>query len=393
MTEEEFFAYQSKVIGKILESPLEEALQIYTNNFNVLQNYSFILPYSEGIDYVQKFREMKLKNIDVIHFFQSDRLYCLNAQDCISNLFNHEYENKIASCVSLDTQIQSYLYRNYIDAKNKIPENIEEIQKLIDSRMCLIDCLPYTFENTLFNPQFIKMQIYKDNVFAFETYFLKNKQKAKIYSNKLIKYDKRLMDDEFSDWYRRQYLFYYLELLVMIDIFLNHKNLKIFDKELLLVKYFHENIGLLSDRELNLAKLLFIHGTKITFFGKIQKGRKDIVKNLRNMAWDIFHLNNIFNGMLIPRKGIDFVIPFFITYDRRLKDIAPIYKLKSIAYIPGGFIKHLYFLTDLLDPTIKHNYFTAKAFLDRQSRLKGVTEKILIDKIQIEIDKYEELLS
>lgn len=200
------------------------------------------------------------------------------------------------------------------------------------------------------------------------------------------------LNDEFSNWFRHQYLLYYLALLVMTDININHKNLPLYQKELSFVKYFHEQIGILSDRETNLAKLFFNYGTNIKFFGKIQKGRKDIIKNLKNMAWDIFHLQNTFNNLFIIPKNADFIIPFFISYDQRLKDIAPIYKLKSAAFIKNGFNKHLNFLTDLIDPTIKYEYFTAQAYLKRQEKLKDATEVSIIAKLQIEIEKYEKFL-
>lgn len=138
--------------------------------------------------------------------------------------------------------------------------------------------------------------------------------------------------------------------------------------------------------------MFFNYGTNIKFFGKIQKGRKDIIKNLKNMAWDIFHLQNTFNNLFIIPKNADFIIPFFISYDQRLKDIAPIYKLKSAAFIKNGFNKHLNFLTDLIDPTIKYEYFTAQAYLKRQEKLKDATEVSIIAKLQIEIEKYEKFL-
>ena len=50
-------------------------------------------------------------------------------------------------------------------------------------------------------------------------------------------------------------------------------------------------------------------------------------------------------------------------------------------------------MTDLIDPTIKHDYFTAQAYLKRQEKLKGATEESIISKLQIEIEKYEKLLS
>ncbi len=392
MTKEEKLAYQGYIIRQILEAPLEEAFQIYAANFEYVQEYSFIFPHPEGNNYVQKFRNLNLDDLDVIYFFGSETLYCLNSRSFTSIMLGEDYELKIASLVSLDTQIQSYLYRNYIDNKNKIPNNIAEIQKIIDSRRCMVDGLAYTFENTLFNHEYLNSQIFKDNTYAFETYFFKNKIEAESYSKNILDLDNQILNDEFSNWFRHQYLLYYLALLVMTDININHKNLPLYQKELSFVKYFHEQIGILSDRETNLAKLFFNYGTNIKFFGKIQKGRKDIIKNLKNMAWDIFHLQNTFNNLFIIPKNADFIIPFFISYDQRLKDIAPIYKLKSAAFIKNGFNKHLNFLTDLIDPTIKYEYFTAQAYLKRQEKLKDATEVSIIAKLQIEIEKYEKFL-
>lgn len=341
---------------------------------------------------MQKFRNLNLDQIYIIYFFSSETLYCLNAQSFVSEVRLNNYQIKIASHLSLDTQIQSYLYRNYINEKSKIPNNIIEIKKLIDSRLCLIDCIAYIFENALFNTEFIKTKICKDNSYAFERYFFNSKVKAKLYSNKLLKLDRMLFNNDFANYYRRQYLLYYLELLVMVDIFINKKSKTIYEKELMMVKYFHKEIGIVSDREINLAKLFFTHGTNLKFFGKIQKGRKDIIKNLKNMAWDIFHLHcTLSNFVQVPNKA-DFVIPFFVTYDKRLKDIAIIYKLKAVAFIRNGFEKHCSFITDLIDPTIKHNYFTAKAYSERQEKLKDATEESIIIKIKSEIEKYEKLL-
>ena len=66
--------------------------------------------------------------------------------------------------------------------------------------------------------------------------------------------------------------------------------------------------------------------------------------------------------------------------------------MKSAAFIKNGFNKHLNFLTDLIDPTIKYEYFTAQAYLKRQEKLKDATEVSIIAKLQIEIEKYEKFL-
>lgn len=391
MTEKEWLLYQEQIVSRILAAPIHEAIKIYEAYFHVLQGFSFLLPHPQGINFVNIFQELNLDKMDVVSFF-GDSLCGLNAHSFMSEKFQQDYDPRFVLLASLDTQIQSYLYRNYIGETSRVPTNIAEIKKIIDSRMCMVDGFAYMFENALFIPNSLKTQIYTDNTFAFETYFFKDENKAKDYSKQILDFDKQLLNDNYSNCYRHQYLLYYLELLVMVDIYLNHKNLTSFQKELMFVKYFHEQINIMSDREINLAILFFKHGTQIKFFGKIQRGRDDIIENLRNMAWDIFHLNNTFNNIpRIPNEA-DFIIPFFITYDRRLKEIAPIYKLRSAAFIKNTQIKQLNFLTDLMNPSIKQEYFSVKAYSDRQKVLKGVTEKSIISKLQFEIQKYEKTL-
>ena len=52
----------------------------------------------------------------------------------------------------------------------------------------------------------------------------------------------------------------------------------------------------------NLAYAYWEKGEKIRFFGTIQRNRKDILKQIRNMAWDIYHL---FNTSLSYQKEND----------------------------------------------------------------------------------------
>lgn len=392
MTEEKSY-YQSYIIGQILSSPFDKALQIYEENLPILENVNFIFPHLDGIDYLKKFNDRQIKDIDIIHFFSSDTLLCLNAEYFLANAVGFEHTLHIENLIALDTQIQSYLYRNYIDQKNSIPDNISEVLKLIYKRNWLVDCMAYTMENALFNPEYLDSQIYKDNSIAFETYFFRRKLKAKNYSKKLINQIKKIFDSDYANWFRRQYKLHYLALLVMSDLYLNHKSLSVQEKEETIIKYFHERIGIVSDREMNLAKLLFQYGTKIKFFGKIQKNRNDIISNLQNMAWDIFHLHNTLNNLSQQTTdAADFTIPFFVTYDRRLHDIIPLYKIKNAAFIKNTTMKHINYLTDIIDPTIKQEYFTAKSFIERHEKVKNLSEVDLIIRIQAEINKYENLL-
>lgn len=385
--------YQSYIIAQILDAPFEKAIQIYSENLNLLQEYYFIFSHSKGINYLKTFQDLKLEGIDINYFFKSETLVCLNKEWFVANMFGRNYNLKIEAVISLDTQIQSYLYRRYINKHNTIPKNIAEILKLIKDRKWSVECLAYTLENSLFNLDYLDSKTYKDNAFAFETYFFDRKSKAKRYAKRITELNKNILKTSYFDSLRRQYKLIYLNLLVMANIGLNYKNLNLSQKELRLVDYFHTAIGIVSEREICLAKLFFIYGTKIKFFGKIQSGRNDIIKSLKNMAWDIFHIHNTINNFTIQSdRKVDFTIPYFITYDERLKDIVPIYKIKSIAFIKNGTTKHINYVTDIIDPVIKYKYFTAKPFMERQKMIKNKTEKDLLSIIQFEIEKYEKLL-
>lgn len=202
MTEEENLINKAFIITRILEAPFDEAIQIYAANFDYLHEYSFIFSNAEGINFVQKIKNLNLDEMEVIHFFGSETLYCLNANSFTSIMLGGDYELKILSLVSLDTQIQSYLYRNYIDSKNQIPTNITEIQKIIDSRRYMLDCFAYMFENLLFNPSFLESQIYKDNTYAFETYFYEMNNESRAHAKEILNLDNNFLNDDFSDWYR-----------------------------------------------------------------------------------------------------------------------------------------------------------------------------------------------
>ena len=81
----------------------------------------------------------------------------------------------------------------------------------------------------------------------------------------------------------------------------------------------------------NLAYAYWGKGEKIRFFGTIQRNRKDILKQIKNMAWDIYHL---FNTSLSYQKENDLsrlYYPVFYTNDNRLADIGEDLKLQGVA--------------------------------------------------------------
>ena len=383
--------YKNHLIMQILNSTCIDGIEIFIENMDLLKDVSFIIPnpYCEGNNYIEPFQSLKLRDIEVNYFFNNKFLYCYNVNSIINLLCNKEDNLHVLCDVSFDTQVQSYLYRKYNGQTNTIPNSIQEVIKLIKERKWTVNGFAYLYENALFDKNAINSELFKENMYAFETYFYEEQQ-ALQHAKQLAELDKKFLNDEFSDWYRRQYKLYYLELLMMGYIQLNYKGTPVVYKEEEYIKFFHDNVGILSGREANLAKLFFTHGTKIAFFGKIQKGNKNIIASLKNMAWDIFHIQNVLNNINMQfSENIDFIIPYFVTYDKRLKDILPVYQVKAIAFVRNEAKKWPLFETDLIDPIIHAKYFTSHAYIKRQEKLFEKKEEDIIKILDLLIDEYE----
>jgi len=91
-------------------------------------------------------------------------------------------------------------------------------------------------------------------------------------------------------------------------------------------------------------------------------------------------------------KIIDITVPLFVTYDKRLKDILPIYKLKAAAFIKNSSQKWLNYVTNIIDPVIQNEYFVLQAYENRLNRMKenNVDEKSLLALTNSYIESYEQ---
>lgn len=68
-------AFKSYIIKKILDTPFKEAIEIYSQNLPLVQDVNFIFPNNDGIDYLEKFQKLNLKDIGVNYFFSERKLF------------------------------------------------------------------------------------------------------------------------------------------------------------------------------------------------------------------------------------------------------------------------------------------------------------------------------
>ena len=369
-------AYRAQLIAKALELQFEDARHFYYKNFEYLSNVGFVFAYKNGNITLPEFN--KSPAVCINNFFTESQMAVINNASYLSFLTKQRVVMPVEFIISFDTQILIYLYRKSKGQLSELPAGIDEIIKIINNKGYSIDCIAYMLENTLFNPKFIKSKLYKENIYVFESYFNKN---SKTTTKKLLNLQQKIQKQNYGIHLKMIYKQIYLALLVMVDLTFNYKSLDVYTRELKFLEYFHENIHIVPEREANLAKLYFLYDRKIKFFGKIQKGRTDIIKSLQNMAWDIFHIHNTMQSAATPTAfQTSIVIPLFITFDNRLKDIFPLYQINGCAYIENTFEYHFAYSTNLLTEDLRLKYFCLQKVIERSStrdQLKLSDEKLL----------------
>lgn len=129
----------------------------------------------------------------------------------------------------------------------------------------------------------------------------------------------------------------YCLLLKMAQIQLKEGGSEKFSKINSFVEFMHENISAIFMRETVIAMEYFKKGQNLRFFGKIQKNRDDVLDNLKNMAWDLWHLRQSEEALTFrPDINARYFFPAFLTLDNRLIEILKLYSLKACAIPPEG---------------------------------------------------------
>lgn len=234
--------------------------------------------------------------------------------------------------LALDTNIVSYIKR-YMDGKlEKQFYPIIKTLKRCKGKNIEINIDSYILENCILDLEINEVQsenIMQAYYFIYGINYTRKiaKQKAADTVEKLKNDFKQIPHDLAKK--QERYSYAYCVLLKIIILKFQKGALK--EKTLNLINFMNEVTCTLDPAFANLAYAYWEKGEKIRFFGTIQRNRKDILKQIRNMAWDIYHL---FNTSLSYQKENDLsrlYYPVFYTNDNRLADIGEDLKLQGVA--------------------------------------------------------------
>lgn len=333
----ELIAFLTNQISQL--TSFADMFDFYLLNRSVLKDWTFIVSTKEpnnmdlydGLEKISGIRERLFTP------FSNGRVSIINDRILQRCLSNDDSRARTFRCVSFDTQTVSYIERYY--KKGTVSyEGFETVTQLLKSGDLGVDHIPYTIENLMFDLS--RKDSVERTLFAYEMLVGENAGNEEVCWEQVraivSMYEKE--EFEFPFEIKEQYKMIYLSLLKMSQIQLEHQKESVEKKLKIFVEFITTKLYRMMQPEINLAKVYFSKGSNCGFFGKIHKGNKNVLEQLKNMTWDLMHLRFMdYSSMMFDATEGDALIPYFFTYDKRLQDIRECYSLQALAINPHTY--------------------------------------------------------
>ncbi|MET0321240.1 MAG: hypothetical protein ABW069_11020 [Duganella sp.] len=330
---------------------LAQAIETYRDYAHLLEDYKFIFAAEKGAIPGYAVNHLFSAGAAVRSVFSTERVLVLDPVTFKEmQVGNGSATYPIDFSISLDTMAMSYL-EPYMSGQvnNKLPHDMREVFAFIARDEVNVDPGPYIAENRL-NLGDVKAA---DRIFEkLKSYeVLRTLDKEWLASRGEIKslltqgeIDTRafglisgmyeaLNDQPAMDGLREGHRYMYVCLMKMAEIQIKRPRQKSLDKIIEFLDFCDKELGAIFAREAVIARAYFDRGQKLTFFGKIQVGKKDLLEQLKNMAWDLWHIRQLEEGLtmlLNPQSRYFFTA--LLTFDKRLIEIMDLYPLRSFAF-------------------------------------------------------------
>lgn len=367
---------------------LEDLTEFYMLNLHYLQDYTIInsTETNNSIDLYSVFSDIANVKEQVYTPFCGEKINIVNTSIVGRGILTGDGKAGVQGYISFDTQVISYFYRYYKKQINSLPQNINDIIQLLHTNPMGVEYLPYTVENLAFSEK--NVSEVRHAIYAFERLYSQNRASRLwcLYrANRIIRrYNRWRKSEDFI--FVKMYYLIYAALLKMCYIHLKHKTRSLEQKMIELCDFMNDELCVMMQPELILARYYFDQGQKCTFFGKIQRNNDKNLENIKNMAWDLFHLRMLEQGCAIRmNERADVNIPYFCTYDRRLLNVKECYELKSISinYKTGEKFPFYSKTGEIVE--YLQEYETQEQLVSRMSRLPNVELEKVIDLLETEI--------
>ena len=355
----------------------EESWQLYKANSMLLSEFVIIKQNSlkdenwSPVDLFSIFPLSAVANYPIYSFFKNNKVNFLSYRILLSPRNTCVNERNI----SFDTNIISY-FKTWIE-KRKASVDLSPILEFLSDPQTQYDYFPFIVENYL-SGNYTKEQLVLE-IDQIE----KDLSSYKLYPYR-AGYAQQLVNSfvdlnmikPIEDTYNR----IYLTILVIIWVKLhysNHSAEKQFQKLCdIMVSEIHD----FPLPELAMAYDYYNNSENaVGFFKKIQKKQVSLIKNIKNMAWDIFHITFTIRQCLVRLDETNLMIPYFATYDKGLSKILKYYEMEALAICYRTQEYFPYYSISNIPSDVKKKYFN-----------RSITREPI--DLQTLINKYERLI-
>lgn len=231
--------------------------------------------------------------------------------------------------ISLDSNTVSFIRTLVEGRQNNLPKQminaIVDVKKITNEPI-FFDFGPYILENYTFDKT-TKNKIF-ETLTTVEKYFYPNNEEYRI--KNLNNLSKILTMDTFHEKVKEEYCIGYALLLSLCLIHFKCYKLKPLEKLESFCLYMDQRLFVLREPFIEVAYNFYTKSNQYKFFKKIQKNAKNIIKDLKNMAWDVFHLWMLETECSSVDDGYDLLVPYFYCFDGGLLELKECFDLETI---------------------------------------------------------------
>lgn len=332
---------------------LAEAFAMYQVFGPLVKDYKFVFASERGALPGFAVNRTFSSGAAVRGLFRTPRVFVLDP-DTMLEMQSGKATYQIDYSISLDTNAMSYL-TPYLSGMRKppMPADFQEVFEFIAKPDVNVDPMPYLLENIaradaspspdkVFST-FLSYEVLRtiDVEWLRRCGAVRSTQPQDMLAadaqQRLSKMHFDLRSPQFTNTMKFRHMFVYAYLLEMALIQLRFPRETLEEKIGQFLDFSDKKLAAIALRLTAIARAFFQRGTHIKFFRKVEKGRDDLLMQLRNMAWDIWHLCQLEEAMTYQLvEGSRYYFPAILTFDKGFIEIMDLCSVKSLAYKRGS---------------------------------------------------------
>lgn len=396
-----FSAAELAILAEIGNSKsLAYSYELYRAHLGELENCTIVFGSDTGSTPGYAVNRSFCAGTVVRTLFRSEKVFVLD-REVVLDMQRGSATFALDYSISLDTSALSYLEPYLKNRSERLPKDFADVFAFIARDDVNVDPMPYLYENM----ENLYCQRKLDRIFeklkAYEVLRTLDTGRLARHGEVCSRLSPAALDErtqrnlsrhlhESSDpaimaALRLRHRFSYAMLLKMACIELAAPREELGRKLLRFLQFCDLDLATIGIRELVIAHSYFSRGQELRFFGRIQKGRNDLLENLRSMAWDILHVRHLEQALTFNLlEGARFFFSALLVTDKRLIEVIDLYPLRCCAYKKGGHTAlpffggdmHQIFADDLAtELQISESFFAPAACASRDLRRSEAKSK------------------